>query len=316
MAATGDNGGYWLVATDGGIFPYGDAGFFGSAESLPLNKPVVGMAATTDAAAYWLVASDGGIFDYGDAPSSAPGPAGPQQADRRHGGDSRQSRLLAGRVRRRDLRLRRRGRSSAPPDPSPSTSRSSAWHRRPTAAGTGWWPPMGASSATATRRSTARPGTSPSTSPSSPWRRCPTAAATGSPRPTAVSSTTARHRSSAARHLGLGTVVAMAHDGAPTVQALPTCPPSAPTWPDPGHRCDRRSPPGPASPATSLIASAQNDLVVVHVDGDRRALEVLALEQRQRQRVLDLALQHPAQRAGPVVGVVPGVGQPLLGLGQ
>ena len=67
MAATTDGGGYWLVASDGGIFNYGDAGFFGSAGSLPLNAPIVGMAATPDGGGYWLVASDGGIFSYGDA---------------------------------------------------------------------------------------------------------------------------------------------------------------------------------------------------------------------------------------------------------
>jgi len=33
------------VASDGGIFTYGDAGFFGSAGALSLNKPIVGMAA-------------------------------------------------------------------------------------------------------------------------------------------------------------------------------------------------------------------------------------------------------------------------------
>ncbi len=59
--------GYWLVASDGGIFAYGDAAFFGSTGSLTLNKPVVGMAATPDGKGYWLVASDGGIFAYGDA---------------------------------------------------------------------------------------------------------------------------------------------------------------------------------------------------------------------------------------------------------
>ena len=31
MAATSDGGGYWLVGTDGGIFSYGDAHFYGSA---------------------------------------------------------------------------------------------------------------------------------------------------------------------------------------------------------------------------------------------------------------------------------------------
>jgi hypothetical protein len=59
--------GYWLVASDGGIFSYGDARFFGSTGGMRLNQPVVGMAATPSANGYWLVASDGGIFAYGDA---------------------------------------------------------------------------------------------------------------------------------------------------------------------------------------------------------------------------------------------------------
>ena len=67
QASTPDGGGYWLVASDGGIFSYGDAPFEGSAGGLPLNKPIVGMAATPDGGGYWLVASDGGIFSYGDA---------------------------------------------------------------------------------------------------------------------------------------------------------------------------------------------------------------------------------------------------------
>ncbi len=45
MVHTADGEGYWLVARDGGIFAFGDAGFFGSAGGLPLNRPVVGMAA-------------------------------------------------------------------------------------------------------------------------------------------------------------------------------------------------------------------------------------------------------------------------------
>jgi hypothetical protein len=44
MAATPDGKGYWLVATDGGIFAYGDAAFHGSTGNINLNKPVVGMA--------------------------------------------------------------------------------------------------------------------------------------------------------------------------------------------------------------------------------------------------------------------------------
>jgi outer membrane protein assembly factor BamB len=58
---------YWLVASDGGIFAFGHAGFYGSTGSLHLNRPIVGMAATPDGKGYWLVASDGGIFAFGDA---------------------------------------------------------------------------------------------------------------------------------------------------------------------------------------------------------------------------------------------------------
>ena len=60
-------GGYWLSATDGGIFNFGNAGFFGSTGAIKLNKPIVGMAATPSGRGYWLVASDGGIFTFGDA---------------------------------------------------------------------------------------------------------------------------------------------------------------------------------------------------------------------------------------------------------
>ena len=59
--------GYWLVASDGGIFAYGHSHFYGSAGATPLNRPVVGTAASPDDGGYWLVASDGGIFAYGDA---------------------------------------------------------------------------------------------------------------------------------------------------------------------------------------------------------------------------------------------------------
>jgi hypothetical protein len=59
--------GYWEVASDGGIFSFGDAVFYGSEGGQPLNAPIVGMASTPDAGGYWEVASDGGIFSFGDA---------------------------------------------------------------------------------------------------------------------------------------------------------------------------------------------------------------------------------------------------------
>jgi hypothetical protein len=45
MASTTDGAGYWLIAADGGVFNYGDAGFFGSMGGRALVQPVVGAAA-------------------------------------------------------------------------------------------------------------------------------------------------------------------------------------------------------------------------------------------------------------------------------
>jgi hypothetical protein len=79
MSAAPYGGGYWLVASDGGVFSAGDgAQFYGSTGNLHLNKPIVGMAATPDGGGYWLVAADGGIFAFGDAQfygSQVPGTA-------------------------------------------------------------------------------------------------------------------------------------------------------------------------------------------------------------------------------------------------
>ena len=44
MAATPSGDGYWMVASDGGVFSFGDAQFYGSEGGTPLNQPVVGMA--------------------------------------------------------------------------------------------------------------------------------------------------------------------------------------------------------------------------------------------------------------------------------
>ena len=52
------------MAADGGIFTFGDAGFYGSTGGITLNKPVVGMAVDPNTGGYWLVAGDGGIFSF------------------------------------------------------------------------------------------------------------------------------------------------------------------------------------------------------------------------------------------------------------
>ena len=130
--------GYRFVASDGGVFDFGDAGFYGSTGGIPLNAPVVGMADTPSTNGYWLVASDGGIFDYGDAALlRLHGRAAPQQAHRRHGRHARRARLLAGGLRRRHLQLRRRALLRLHRRRSRSTSPSWAWPPRPD--GGGYW---------------------------------------------------------------------------------------------------------------------------------------------------------------------------------
>jgi len=55
--------GYWVAASDGGIFAY-DAPFFGSMGGKPINQPIVGIAADPRTGGYWEVASDGGLFAF------------------------------------------------------------------------------------------------------------------------------------------------------------------------------------------------------------------------------------------------------------
>ena len=61
-----DGLGYWLVASDGGVFSFGDAPFHGSTGGERLNAPIVGLA-PDGPGGYWLVAADGGVFAYGAA---------------------------------------------------------------------------------------------------------------------------------------------------------------------------------------------------------------------------------------------------------
>lgn len=56
--------GYWLVASDGGLFSHGGAPYLGSEGGTKLNKPVVGMSAAVGGG-YYMVASDGGVFTFG-----------------------------------------------------------------------------------------------------------------------------------------------------------------------------------------------------------------------------------------------------------
>jgi hypothetical protein len=63
MTSSPSGHGYWLVASDGGIFAFGDATFRGSTGNIHLVSPIVGMQGQS--AGYRFVAGDGGVFVFG-----------------------------------------------------------------------------------------------------------------------------------------------------------------------------------------------------------------------------------------------------------
>jgi Tol biopolymer transport system component len=61
--------GYRLTAGDGGVFVFGNRGFYGSLGNVKLNRPIVGGATYLKTfEGYYLVGDDGGVFTFGDAP--------------------------------------------------------------------------------------------------------------------------------------------------------------------------------------------------------------------------------------------------------
>ena len=75
MVASHDQGGYFMVASDGGVFAFGDAHFAGSCPSIG-GCAGAAVAVMPDASAngYWLITSRGDVYAFGDAPYfGAPG---------------------------------------------------------------------------------------------------------------------------------------------------------------------------------------------------------------------------------------------------
>lgn len=65
--ASSGTGGYWLVATNGGIFPFGDAASYGSTAQLDLPvTDIVGIVPTPDGQGYWEAGADGNVYAFGD----------------------------------------------------------------------------------------------------------------------------------------------------------------------------------------------------------------------------------------------------------
>ena len=65
-AASSSTPGYWLVASDGGLYNFGTPNY-GSERGVKLGGPIVGSAATPTGLGYWMAGSDGGVFSFGDA---------------------------------------------------------------------------------------------------------------------------------------------------------------------------------------------------------------------------------------------------------
>jgi hypothetical protein len=78
MVPSSDGGGYLMVASDGGVFAFGDAHFTGSCPGIGGCKGSA-VAVMTDASGngYWLATSTGNVYTFGDAPyDGAPGNQG------------------------------------------------------------------------------------------------------------------------------------------------------------------------------------------------------------------------------------------------
>jgi hypothetical protein len=77
MVPTHDGGGYWLIASDGGLFAFGDAAFHGSLGNNPPPTPIVGVAPSADGGGYWMLEANATVHAFGDAPPVSPSGSSP-----------------------------------------------------------------------------------------------------------------------------------------------------------------------------------------------------------------------------------------------
>jgi autotransporter-associated beta strand protein len=59
--------GYWMMGSDGKVYPFGDAKSYGDVSNLALAGDPVALEPTPDYNGYWILTSDGSVFAYGDA---------------------------------------------------------------------------------------------------------------------------------------------------------------------------------------------------------------------------------------------------------
>jgi autotransporter-associated beta strand protein len=59
--------GYWMMGSDGKVYPFGDAKSYGDVSNMALAGDPVALEPTPDYNGYWILTSDGAVFAYGDA---------------------------------------------------------------------------------------------------------------------------------------------------------------------------------------------------------------------------------------------------------
>lgn len=66
--ATAPRGGYWEVASNGSVYSFGGAKFYGSLPGDGVKtRTIVGICSTKDGDGYWLLSSTGTVYPFGDA---------------------------------------------------------------------------------------------------------------------------------------------------------------------------------------------------------------------------------------------------------
>ncbi len=68
MVPSDDGGGYFMVASDGGVFAFGDAHFAGSCPGIGgCSGAAVAVMPDASGNGYWLVTQTGNVYTFGDA---------------------------------------------------------------------------------------------------------------------------------------------------------------------------------------------------------------------------------------------------------
>ena len=103
--------GYWMTTSDGQVYGFGDAAYFGSVGAVDLNKRIQAHGPDPDrarATGWW--AADGGVFAFGDAGNFGAAAGRDREAGRRHRPHRHRPGLLPRHGQRAGLPLRRRHR--------------------------------------------------------------------------------------------------------------------------------------------------------------------------------------------------------------